>query len=239
MTPVTCLHGFSQHGASWREVAALVPGEHRWLTPDVRGTTLAAAERELLALWEREGVARTHLVGYSQGGRLALWVACRHPGRLLTLTTIGAHAGFEGEARTRRLAEDRTLAGRIEREGVDWFATYWATLPIFAGLARRGPELLAGLDAERRRNDAHHLAETLLGMGAGATEPFWDRLGAIDAPALLVAGTEDERYVAFAERLAAAVPNGSVALVPGAGHAAHLEHPVAFAALLADHLSSR
>jgi 2-succinyl-6-hydroxy-2,4-cyclohexadiene-1-carboxylate synthase len=166
-------------------------------------------------------------------------VACRHPDRLLTLTTIGAHAGFEGEARARRLEEDRALAGRIEREGMDWFAMYWAALPIFAGLAGRGPEFLAGLDAERRRNDAHHLAETLRGMGAGAAEPFWDRLAAIDAPALLVAGAKDARYVAFAERLAAAVPNGRAAFVPGAGHAAHLEQPVAFAALLADHLSSR
>jgi 2-succinyl-6-hydroxy-2,4-cyclohexadiene-1-carboxylate synthase len=234
--PVTCLHGFTQHDDSWHEVAGLVPGERRWLLPDVRATTLAAAEADLLALWEREGVDRTHLVGYSQGGRIALFVAAAHPDRLLSLTTIGAHAGLEGEARTERLAADRALADRIEREGVDWFAAYWAGLPLFRGLARRGPELLARLDAARRRNDAGHLAGQLRGLGAGATEPFWDRLGRITVPALLVAGAEDERYAGLAERLCRAMPNAEVAIVPGAGHAVHLEQPAAFAALLARHL---
>ena len=217
----------------------LVDGGRRWLTPDLRATTLPGAEAELLALWRREGVGRSHLVGYSQGGRIALAVAAAHPGRILTLTAIGAHAGFEGARRTARLAEDRALAERIEREGVDWFADHWASLPLFAGLARRGPAVLARLDAARRRNDAAHLAATLRGMGAGATEPFWDRLGAITAPALLVAGARDERYVAFAERLRAAIPDARVALVPDAGHAVHIERPRVFAALLADHLSSR
>src|SRR5437879_5141612 len=42
METVTCLHGFSQRGDSWDELVSLVPGELRWLTPDVRATTLAA-----------------------------------------------------------------------------------------------------------------------------------------------------------------------------------------------------
>ena len=50
---------------------------------------------------------------------------------------------------------------------------------------------------------------------------------------------QDPHYVAFAERLAAGVPNGRAAVVPGAGHAVHLERPAAFAALLEAHLSSR
>jgi 2-succinyl-6-hydroxy-2,4-cyclohexadiene-1-carboxylate synthase len=214
-----------------------VPGEWRWLTPDLEAATLPEAEAELLALWERESVERTHLVGYSQGGRVALFVAADRPGRLLSLTTIGAHAGLEGETRERRLAEDLALADRIEREGVDWFAAHWAALPLFAGLARRGPAVLERLDAGRRRNDAGRLAAALRGMGAGATEPFWDRLDRVDVPALVVAGADDERYVAFARRLAAALPAARVAIVPEAGHAAHLEQPVAFAALLADHLA--
>lgn len=232
---VTCVHGFSQHGDSWDELRAHVPGERRWLTPDVTAATLAEAEAELLGLWERDGVDRTDLVGYSQGGRIALFVAAGHPERVRTLTTIGAHAGFEGD-RAERLASDLDLAGRIERDGIDWFAAYWAGLPLFAGLARRGPAFLERLDAGRRHNDPGLLAAQLRGMGAGATVPFWDRLRGVDAPALVVAGAEDERYVAFAGRLARALPRARVAIVPGAGHAVHLERPEAVAALLAQHL---
>jgi 2-succinyl-6-hydroxy-2,4-cyclohexadiene-1-carboxylate synthase len=236
MGVVTCVHGFSQHGDSWEEVRALVPGPRRWLVPDLRATTMADAEAELLGLWGREGVERTHLVGYSQGGRVALSVASHHPERVLTLTVIGAHAGFEGAARAARLEADRALAARIEREGIDWFATYWAALPLFAGLARRGPAFLERLDAGRRRNEPARLAAALRGLGAGATEPFWDRLRLIASPTLVVAGAEDERYVAYAARLAEAIPLAEVAIVPGAGHAAHLERPEAFARLLAAHL---
>jgi 2-succinyl-6-hydroxy-2,4-cyclohexadiene-1-carboxylate synthase len=182
-------------------------------------------------------VQRSHLVGYSQGGRIALRAACDHPQRLLSLTTIGAHAGFDDAQRARRRQEDLALADRIEGEGIDWFATYWAALPIFAGLARRGPAFLAQLDAARRRNDAAQLAAQLRGMGAGAVESFWDRLDRITTATLVMAGADDQRYVAFAHRLCGLIPRATIALVPGAGHAAHLERPAEVASLLGAHLS--
>ena len=238
METVTCLHGFSQHGNSWRELAALVPGSYRWLTPDVRAATLPEAEAELLALWEREGVQRGHVIGYSQGGRIALWAASDHPERLLSLITIGAHAGFDSDDRARRREEDAALADRIEGEGIDWFATHWAALPIFAGLARRGPDFLRQLDAARRQNDPARLAAQLRGMGAGAVEPFWDRLIRVSVPTLLLVGADDERYLAFANRLRSVIRDSAVVVIPGAGHAAHLERPAAVAAVLATHLAA-
>lgn len=233
MDAVTCLHGFSQDGSSWTELVSIGPGDRRWLTPNIRATSLGGAEAELLDLWQREGVRQSHLLGYSQGGRIALWIASRHPTRLLTLATIGAHAGLEGGERRRRQEADRALADRIEREGIGWFASYWPSLPIFAGLARRGATLNERLDAARRRNDPSHLAAQLRGLGAGVVEPFWDQLASITVPSLLIAGEDDHRYVAFARRLHACIPNSEVALIPSAGHAPHLEQPAAVAALLA------
>jgi 2-succinyl-6-hydroxy-2,4-cyclohexadiene-1-carboxylate synthase len=239
MEVVTCLHGFSQHGDSWQELARLVGAPYRWLTPDVTAASLPEATAEVLGLWAREGVERSHLVGYSQGGRVALYLASTEPGRLLTLTVIGAHAGLPEPERAARLEEDLALAERIERRGVDWFAEDWAARPIFGGLARRGPAFLARLDADRRRNDAALLAANLRGLGAGATPPFWDRLGAIQAPTLLLAGAEDPRYVDFAGKLAKAIPHSRPLAVPEAGHAVHLEQPELAARLLRDHLSRR
>jgi 2-succinyl-6-hydroxy-2,4-cyclohexadiene-1-carboxylate synthase len=45
---------------------------------------------------------------------------------------------------------------------------------------------------------------------------------------LVVAGERDPRYVALGERLVAALPQATLAVVPGAGHAVHLEQPDAF-----------
>lgn len=239
METVTCLHGFSQSGESWDEIGTLVGGPYRWLKPDVTAPTFSAAESALLALWRREGVRRSHLVGYSQGGRLALWLGTRDPDRLRTLTVISAHAGLEGAARSRRRAEDEALARRIELAGVEWFAGWWAARPLFAGLAGRGPDFQERLRRARLRNDPKLLAEQLRNMGAGATQPFWDRLPAIDVPVLLVAGQRDRRYVAMAQRLQRTLPKSALEVVDGAGHAVHLERPTAFASLLAAHLASR
>ena len=239
MEVVTCLHGFSQQGESWQELAELVDGERRWLTPNLRAAGLEEAVSEVLRLWEREGVSRSHLVGYSQGGRVALYLAAAHSRRLLTLTGISAHAGLEEPERSARFQEDLSLAARIEEEGIDWFAAHWAGRPLFQGLSRRGPALLARLDDARRRNDPSHLAAVLRGLGPGATPPFWERLPAISVPTLLIAGAGDRRYVEFARRLAEKIPRAQAVVVPGAGHAVHLEAPAATARLVEDHLSSR
>ena len=236
---MTCLHGFSQRGESWHELSSLVPGELRWLTPDIAATTADAAVAEIVDLWEREGVERSHLVGYSAGGRLALAFAVRQPERLLTLTVIAAHAGFEGPARIARRRADEELARRIEREGIDWFADYWPSLPILAGLARRRPDLRESLDAARRGQDPRRLAAALRGLGGAAGDPLWDQLSSIRVPTLVIAGEEDLPYAEHARRLARLIPSSRAEIVPESAHAVHLENPSAVAALLAAHLSSR
>ncbi|HEX4215005.1 MAG TPA: alpha/beta fold hydrolase [Candidatus Dormibacteraeota bacterium] len=241
---VTLLHGFTQRGASWDEVVSLLPSRWSFLTPDLpghgqsgdEGATMEETAAALVDLWDRLGVARTHLAGYSLGGRLALYTAALHPDRIRSLVTIGAHAGFTGEVRTRRAEEDRRLAEEIERRGVEWFAEDWGRRPLFAGLARRGPAYLEDVRARRGANRASGLAASLRGMGGGATEPFWNRLDRISAPTLLVAGAEDERYVAMAGRLAEHIPGAGTAIVPDSSHVVHMEQPGAFAQLLARHL---
>ena len=70
-------------------------------------------------------------------------------------------------------------------------------------------------------------------LGTGAQEPLWARLPELAAPALLAAGELDGKFAAMAERMAGAIgPRARVALVPGAGHAAHLEQPEAFGDLV-------
>jgi pimeloyl-ACP methyl ester carboxylesterase len=63
--------------------------------------------------------------------------------------------------------------------------------------------------------------------------PLWARLGELTMPVTVVAGERDERYVALGERLAAALPDGELTVVPGAGHALPLEAPAAVAAAIA------
>jgi 2-succinyl-6-hydroxy-2,4-cyclohexadiene-1-carboxylate synthase len=246
-TPVTLLHGFTQSGGSWNELISKMPEGWMWIVPDLRGhgatqtlngapCSMDACTADLEMLWDRLGVERTHLAGYSMGGRLALHVAARRAERVLSLLTIGAHAGLDHDGREGRRLADEALAERIETGGVDAFVDYWGSLPMFAGIERRGPSFVAQVHAGRLENQAAGLACSLRGMGAGAMEPVWDDLADVTFPCTFVAGQNDHGYVASARRLAATVPHGRVEVVLHAGHSVHQERPDVCARVLFNHL---
>ena len=244
MEAVTLLHGFTLAGESWDELVQKMPDGWRWITPDLRGHGLARlapcsmddCAADLVALWDHLGVESSHVVGYSMGGRLALHVAVRLPERTRSLLTIGAHAGLEGDSREERRRSDEALAQRIERDGVESFVRYWESLPMFAGIASRGPAFSARLHELRLRNQAAGLAASLRDMGAGAMPPLWAELGAIQCSCTFVAGERDATFVEFGRRLARGVAGGRLEIVPDSGHAAQFEQPDATARILADHL---
>ena len=248
-TPVTLLHGFTQSGRAWHEVVSLMPAGWQWVLPDLRGHgatqvrpgapyTMDACTEDLERLWDSLGIERTHLVGYSMGGRLALHVAATRPERLLSLLTIGAHAGLDEDAREVRRRGDEALAQRIETDGLEAFVNYWSSLPMFEGLERRGPSFAAQVRAARMDNHVAGLAGSLRGMGAGAMHPVWGELNRLKVPSSFVAGQLDHGYAASARRLAGSVPNGRVVIVQRAGHAVHQERPEAFSRLLLAHLEA-
>lgn len=241
---VTLLHGFTLSGASWDELVAKMPAGWKWIAPDLRGhgsaptwpATMDDCAADLVALWNFLGIERSHVVGYSMGGRLALHVAVRLPERTRSLLTIGAHAGLDDEGRAKRRRADEALAEQIERDGVEAFVRQWEALPILAGIKRRGPDFAAWLHGLRAGNQAGGLAASLRGMGAGAMEPLWDELEAIDLPCTFIAGEDDAAFMHAAVRLRHAVDRSRIRSVPDCGHSVQFEQPDATASILADHL---
>lgn len=219
------LHGFTQTGRSWGRFGELVGTGRELVRVDLPGhggsAAVRAGLRESAALVSevaRSGSDAYDLLGYSLGARLALHVAILRPEGLGRLVLIGATAGIEEpERRAERVSRDGVLAGRAESD-LEGFLARWVAQPMFAGLRDHG------LD-ERRRNDGQGLASSLRLAGTGTQEPLWDRLGEIGSPVLALAGMNDVRFARAAARIARSVPDGVTSLVPGAGHAAHLEQP--------------
>jgi 2-succinyl-6-hydroxy-2,4-cyclohexadiene-1-carboxylate synthase len=245
--PVTLLHGFTLNGRSWRELIGKMPPGWMWVMPDLRGhgdtrikpgapCTMDACTSDLVMLWNHLGIERSHLVGYSMGGRLALHVAVRLPERVRSVLTIGAHAGLDEQARAGRRQGDEALAERVERYGVEPFVNYWSAQPLFAGLEARGAGFTARLRAQRLANRPEGMAASLRGMGAGVMEPLWTEMSGVTFPCTFVAGQDDVAYVSYARRLADAVPGSRLELVPNTGHAVHMERPAIAARILASHL---
>ena len=229
---VVLLHGFTHTGASWGPVVAALGKSYRARAPDIRGpgsasdrrpVTVEAVLDDLAAL----APARFTLAGYSMGGRLALHAALALPDRVERLVLIGASPGFADRAeREARRAADNALADQAERSTIEEFAGRWARTPVLAG---QPPDVAAAVDADRRRNQPAGLAGALRGLGTGALPSLWDRLPEIARPVALVVGERDQKFRAIASEMAAGLRRADVVVVPGAGHAVHLEAPDAVA----------
>jgi 2-succinyl-6-hydroxy-2,4-cyclohexadiene-1-carboxylate synthase len=235
------LHGFTGSLESWRPFFDQWPGFQLVAVdltghggsdapPDAARYAIEPCVGGLTGILDSLGIEKATVLGYSLGGRIALQLALARPERVSALVLESASPGIEDAAERRaRVAADEALAASIERDGVAAFVDGWQALPLFASQRRLPAERQAGLRAQRLRNDAAGLANSLRGVGAGRQAWLLPRLATFGAPALLIAGALDERYCELARRMAAALPDARVAIVAAAGHAVHFEQPAAFA----------
>lgn len=243
-SPVLILHGFTGCAESMEGAAEGLAERHRTIRLDLVGHGRSDAPRDIAhysmescveqlgAALDALGQPRVHALGYSMGGRAALALAAWQPDRVRSLLLVGASAGIEDErAWAARRRSDSALAERIERDGLERFVDHWMGLPLFASQRRRGREWLAAAREQRLNNRPHGLANSLRGMGTGAQPPLHALLPGLRVPVQWVVGGEDPKFRAIAEELARCVPGTHVTVVPGAGHAAHLENPVYFGQL--------
>jgi 2-succinyl-6-hydroxy-2,4-cyclohexadiene-1-carboxylate synthase len=243
------LHGFMGSGADWAETISALDERYYCVAPDLPGQgcslglppedyTIEGATRTLLDLLDGLEISRAALVGYSMGGRLALYLALRGPERCSGLFLESASPGIEDAAeRQARREADEQKARRLESGDFEKFLANWYRQPLFASLARH-EGLVEALIAARSHNDPGELARSLRGMGTGNQPSLWGGLGELEVPTLAVVGSLDERYVRIASLMATLNPRLRTAVVPGVGHHVRLEAPGVYLALLQGLLES-
>lgn len=179
------------------------------------------------------------LLGYSMGGRIALHYAARFPDAVARLVLESASPGLESASeRLRRRESDAHIARSIERDGVEAFVDGWERLPIFETQSQLAEGVRARQRSGRLRNSVAGLAGALRGLGTGTIPSLWEVLPDLRVPTLILVGALDPKFVAIGERMAAALPNGRLFVVPGAGHAVHLERPDAWLEAVVDFLAA-
>jgi 2-succinyl-6-hydroxy-2,4-cyclohexadiene-1-carboxylate synthase len=236
--PLVCLHGFTYTGAQFNELSKHV--DIPLVAPDLHPGAPLTLEGTLFAIEDVINVigGPVPVLGYSMGGRLALWLALERPDLVDGLIVISSGAGIaDPEKRAERRAADRELAERITEHDVPTFLDDWLSRPL-TSTAFLSPDAAARDRAIREENSAAGLAAALDTFGQGSFPYLGDRLAGLRPPLLAVSGQHDRRYTDEAAALTAAVSNGRHVIIPGVGHNVVAEAPEALASVVKEFVES-
>jgi pimeloyl-ACP methyl ester carboxylesterase len=243
--PVLLIQGMSGTHLAWGETFMaglgddldIVVYDHRGVgdsTPQTDPFTIVRLADDAAGLLDALGWADAHVLGISMGGMVAQELALRHPQRIRTLTLGctypgGAEAQLADPALIQELA-GALLSGDRERALRTGFAANLSAAHVadeanwepFHAMASAVPVAVAVIMLQM---------QAVMGHDASA------RLGAIEAPTLIVHGTEDRMLpMANGELIARLIPHARLELLEGVGHMFWWEQPERSAALVRSHL---
>lgn len=238
--PVVFLHGFMGAGADWLPIAENYANRSFCLMPDLPGhgrnihlplaqpLDFESVANELNLFLEHLNLNRVSLVGYSLGGRIALYAALKLPQKIRALVLESCHAGIVDEqARRERAEADDRQAETVLTHGLETFVERWYEMDLFRTLQSQ-PRLLAEIKEKRKKNDPRWVAKIIAALSPGQQPPLWAKLGALPMPVLLIAGELDSKYTELAAKMSQQIPDARLEIIPGVGHNVHLENPKQF-----------
>ena len=240
---VLFLHGFMGSKAEWADVMESLDRGFRCVAVDLPGHgastglpdetyTMEGTAGAILGTLDELEIPAAALVGYSMGGRLALYLALRHPDRCSGLFLESSSPGLKSETeREARREADEQKARRLEHGDFEEFLQDWYRQPLFAPMARDEALLRRTIEA-RRGNDPAELAKSLRGTGTGSQPSLWEELSGLRVPVLAAVGELDEKFVGISRGMEDLGPAVRATTVPDAGHDVHDEAPAEYLALL-------
>lgn len=226
---ILLLHGWTLDHRSFAPQVAAFSRSMRVINIDRRGAGRSTGEPDLAA--ELDDIDRVidaladgpvHLLGVSQGGRLALRYAAQRPEKLSSLVLQGAELdGFEpreaqGEAIPLTDYAALARAGHMDEMRARWLAH---------------PMMSAGVASPRQRAQLKAMVGDYRGrdlLRAAPIAPAPDvasRLAGSPLPTLIVTGEyEVAARKQHAEHLLELLPNAAQVVIDGAGHLCNLSH---------------
>jgi pimeloyl-ACP methyl ester carboxylesterase len=223
--PVLLLHGGLGNKLSWfSQLPWLVASGRRVVLIDTRGhgdstpgndkLSYPVFAADTLLVLDRLGIQNTDIIGWSDGGIIALLLGIEAPQRVKHIVAISANFEPSGLIPETDRTQDKThnlllnnIAGRLR--------SWWS------GAGDRHTALEAELKELWR------------------TEPQLTTtdLKAITAPTLVIVGENDIIDLVHSSELAQRLANGTLEIVPDAGHAAPVTHALQINQLIASFLN--
>lgn len=237
------LHGFLGSSCDFAPIVEQLSSEFYCISVDLpghgktktysleTGYQMPAVATNLTAFLDWINCWPCYLVGYSMGGRLALYLACHFPqyfsGMLLESASPGLAAASD---RKQRQGKDEALAEKIRTSNWSDFVDEWYAQPLFASLAQH-PSFEALIRARQDSRPAE-LARSLQGMGTGIQPSLWESLPRLNLPITLVVGALDSKFLTINKAMVERCSAARLVILPNCGHVVHAEAPDAFLTVL-------
>lgn len=231
------LHGFLGGAHDWSPVIQELSSGFYCVAPELvelidDKLTFNSAARAINALVHRFKLVKPILVGYSLGGRLALYSSSKFPQVFSALAIVSANPGLTNKAsRRKRVLADAHLARQLQSSGVEAFVRQWYERPLFASL-KNLPNYSEFLE-DRLKTSQSFAVNCLLNLSLGRQFPLWNAIRNYRERVLLVSGDLDLEYSQLLADLSKAIPRAVFNRIHAAGHAVHLEKPRELAKLIA------
>ncbi len=211
--PVVLLHGGAGNSEHWSlqvpalakhfQVLVLDSRGHGRSTRDGRAYSYHQMAEDVVALLDHRKLAKASLVGWSDGGAIALDLAIHHPGRVEKLVPFATNYDLTGM---------RSAGGPHAT-----FATYLQRCTADYERLSATPKEFQGFMDELRK------------MWRSQPQFTKAQLAAITAPTLILDGDHDEIIKQdHVKELARLIPGARVQLISEASHFAHWQRPEAF-----------
>jgi 3-oxoadipate enol-lactonase len=243
--PLVLIHAGIANLTMWEQQVPVFSKHFKTIRFDVRGFGETpdppgkyTDHEDLKALLDLLGVGRAHILGISNGGRIALDFTVTYPEQVNKLVLVApGMGGFQGEEDPfeKKMYEeyDQAIEAGDKDRAAEIEAQVWVDGP------RRSPDQV---DADFRKKALaliRHTVELGIGEGEGdiARPPVAGRLGEIKAPTLLILGEEDVSIMtAVAKELEGGIADLKRVDMPGTAHLPPMEKPDEFNRIVLDFL---
>lgn len=230
------LHGFMGNCQDFQEVVSVLAERFFCLAVDLPGHgktevigpeecyNIANTAQALIQLLDRLAIEKCYLLGYSMGGRLALYLTLHFPSRFQKVILESASPGLKmQEARLQRLKTDLLLAQKLETGDFKEFLLNWYNQPLFQSLKTQ-PKF-DELIERRLQNRPVELAKSLRNLGTGNQPSLWESLANNHIPILLLVGAYDRKFIAINQEMIALSQKIQLNIISNSGHNVHWENP--------------
>jgi len=209
-TALLLMHGGLGHSGHWENQLPALSEHYKVITVDSRGhgrstmteqqISYALMASDIVALMDYLEIKRTHILGWSDGGNIGLYLAINHPERLIKVIASGANFDPSGV---------RSDVGENQK---------------FVSYVGEAMEDYQTLSPDPTKWDA--FLGNISQMWGSEPNFTIEQLGSITVPVLLLDGESDEAiYTEHTREMAGLIPTAKLIFVTGTGHFGMWEKP--------------